>query len=84
LDNIERRSWQVAGARIDAIVSLKVKHCEHGLFRFKPQKKEAGARYVPIHSALLLLIEALKQGRAKLLASASRLFAGAGASLQSP
>ncbi len=54
----------LSGARIDAIVSLKVKHCENGLFRFKPQKKEAGERYVPIHSALVPLIETLKRGKA--------------------
>jgi integrase len=49
----------LSGARIDAIVSLKVSDCRDGLFRFKPQKKERKERLVPIHSSLQPLIEAL-------------------------
>ena len=32
----------LTGARIDAIVSLRAKDCDGGVFRFKPQKREAG------------------------------------------
>ena len=38
------RIGALTGARIDAIVSLRVKDCEDGAFRFKPQKKELGER----------------------------------------
>lgn len=54
----------LTGARVDAIVSLCVKDFENGLFRFKPQKKESGARLVPVHSALVSLIERLTRGKA--------------------
>ncbi|MCK1531165.1 tyrosine-type recombinase/integrase [Bradyrhizobium sp. 182] len=47
----------LSGARIDPIASLKVADCQDGLFKFKPQKKEPGPRYVPIHSALVSLVE---------------------------
>jgi integrase len=53
----------LSGARIDAIVSLRVKDCENGLFRFKPQKKETRERYVPIHSSLIALVDELKRGK---------------------
>lgn len=53
----------LTGARIDPIVSLKVRDCANGLFRFKPQKKEPEERYVPIHSALVAMIEELKKGK---------------------
>ena len=42
----------LTGARLDAIVDLKVADCEDGLFVFKPQKKEPAPRAVPIHPAL--------------------------------
>lgn len=54
----------LTGARIDAIVSLRVKDCDNGTFRFKPQKKENGERYIPIHSALVPLITDLTKGKA--------------------
>ena len=57
----------LSGARIDAIVSLKVKDCQlqdgEGLFRFKPQKKERAYRHVPIHSDLVELVEGLVKGK---------------------
>lgn len=54
----------LTGARIDAIACLKVKHCKDGFFSFKPQKRERGWRRVPIHSALLSLIDARTTGKA--------------------
>ncbi|NOJ48433.1 DUF6538 domain-containing protein [Bradyrhizobium archetypum] len=54
----------LSGARIDAIASLKVADCQGGLFRFKPQKKEPGPRFVPIHSALVPLIKRRCSGKA--------------------
>ncbi len=42
----------LTGARLEAIVDLRVKDCMDGTFTFKPQKKEPGARDVPIHSSL--------------------------------
>jgi len=57
------RIGALTGARIDAIVSLSVEDCHNGLFRFKPQKKEKGPRYVPIHSALVPLTAELTQGK---------------------
>jgi integrase len=55
----------LTGARIDAIVSLRVKDCENGLFRFKPQKREVRERYVPIHSALVPLVKDLMRGKGR-------------------
>jgi integrase len=42
----------LTGARLEAIVDLRAKDCTDGVFVFKPQKKERGARAVPTHSAL--------------------------------
>ncbi|MGB3337636.1 MAG: phage integrase SAM-like domain-containing protein [Devosia sp.] len=43
----------LTGARLDAIVDLKVGDIVDGkAFRFKPQKREPGERYVPIHPEL--------------------------------
>ncbi|UWU21092.1 tyrosine-type recombinase/integrase [Rhizobium sp. CB3060] len=43
----------LTGARLDAIVCLRVKDCrDDGVFVFKPQKKEPGPRLCPIHSDL--------------------------------
>ncbi len=52
------------GARLDAIVDLKVKGCADGLFTFKRQKKEASARSVPIHPDLTAIVESRTVGRA--------------------
>lgn len=46
----------LTGARLDAIVDMKVKDTIDGVFTFKPQKKEAASRDVPIHPALVELV----------------------------
>ncbi|MDR6755154.1 integrase [Mycoplana sp. BE70] len=50
------RIGALTGARLDAIVCLRVKDCENGIFVFKPQKKEPGPRLCPIHSDLAEII----------------------------
>jgi len=55
----------LSGARLDAIVDLKVKDCANGRFIFKPQKKEPGPREVPIHSALKEIITRRTKGKAE-------------------
>jgi len=57
------RLGALTGARLDVIVSLRVKDCANGCFRFKPQKKEPKARYVPIHSALKEIVERRTKGK---------------------
>ena len=42
----------LTGARLDAIVDLKVKDTMDGAFTFKPQKREPSARDIPIHRDL--------------------------------
>jgi integrase len=54
----------LSGARLDAVVDLKVGPCREGQFAFKPQKKERGFRMVPIHSALVDLVTRRIEGRA--------------------
>ncbi|WMS40820.1 tyrosine-type recombinase/integrase [Acuticoccus sp. MNP-M23] len=53
----------LTGARIDAIVQLKVSDVEGGCFRFRPQKKERSSRLVPIHSSLEAIVEELVKGK---------------------
>lgn len=53
----------LTGARIDAIVSLKVKDCRDGSFIFKPQKKEKKERACPIHSELLQIVARRTEGK---------------------
>jgi integrase len=53
----------LTGARLDAIVSLKVGDCDHGALRFKAQKKESGTRLVPIHSGLAETIKRRCEGK---------------------
>jgi len=54
----------LTGARLDAIVCLKVKDCrDDGVFVFKPQKREPGSRLCPIHSSLTKIIERRKKGK---------------------
>lgn len=53
----------LTGARIDVIVSLRVKDCEGGVFVFKPQKKEEKERITPIHSSLVPIIERRTKGK---------------------
>ena len=48
----------LTGARLDAIVDLKVGDVIDGkVFRFKPQKREPGERFVPIHSGLKEIVQ---------------------------
>lgn len=53
----------LSGARLEAIVDLKVQDCAGGVFRFKPQKKETAYRSVPIHSALRQIISRRTKGK---------------------
>ncbi len=54
----------LTGARLDAIVCLKVKDCrDDGVFIFKPQKKEPGPRLCPIHSALKEIVSLRTDGK---------------------
>ncbi|MFG1465303.1 tyrosine-type recombinase/integrase [Xanthobacter sp. DSM 24535] len=53
----------LSGARLDAIVDLKVGDCADGLFVFKPQKKEPAPRAVPIHSALTEIVRRRTEGK---------------------
>lgn len=46
----------LTGARLDAIADLKVKDTVDGAFTFKPQKKEAASRDVPIHPDLIEIV----------------------------
>ncbi|RDJ17042.1 DUF6538 domain-containing protein [Rhizobium grahamii] len=57
------RIGALTGARLDAIVCLRVKDCEGGTFTFKPQKKEPGPRDCPIHSALKEIVERRTAGK---------------------
>ncbi len=47
----------LTGARLDAIVDLRVKDAADGIFTFKPQKKELEGRDVPIHPALREIVD---------------------------
>ncbi|GJD59635.1 tyrosine-type recombinase/integrase [Methylobacterium dankookense] len=58
------RIGALTGARLDAIVDLKVKDCAAGLFTFKPQKKESKERAVPIHPALSEIVARRIKGKA--------------------
>lgn len=53
----------LTGARLDAVVDLRVGECADGWFTFKPQKKEKKARDVPIHPYLKALVEARVRGK---------------------
>lgn len=63
----------LTGARIDAVVSLRVADALEVVkdkegnavrcLRFKPQKKERASRLVPIHSELLMIIDQLTEGK---------------------
>lgn len=54
----------LSGARIEAIVDLKVKNCQNNMFTFKAQKREPGARDCPIHPDLLEIVERRTNGKA--------------------
>ena len=51
----------LTGARLEAIVDLRARDCEAGLFTFKPQEKSA--RGLPIHSALVDLVSRRTKGK---------------------
>lgn len=53
----------LSGARLDAIVDLKVGDTEGNFFLFKPQKQEKTRRRVPIHSALREIVERRRKGK---------------------
>jgi site-specific recombinase XerC len=53
----------LTGARLEAIVDLRAKDCQDGLFVFKPQKREKAARAVPIHSELRDLVARRLEGK---------------------
>ncbi|WP_437871814.1 integrase [Methylorubrum extorquens] len=53
----------LTGARLDAVIDLRVGECADGWFTFKPQKKEKRARDVPIHPALKQLVAARVKGK---------------------
>jgi integrase len=54
----------LSGARLDAIVDLRVGDCVDGVFRFKPQKRETAYRLVPIHSELVKIVARRTVGKA--------------------
>ncbi len=54
----------LTGARLDAVIDLRVGECADGWFTFKPQKKETHPRDVPIHPALRALVAARVAGKA--------------------
>ncbi len=54
----------LTGARLEAIVDLRVDGCSEGLFLFKPQKKERGERAVPIHTELFEIVSRRCAGKA--------------------
>lgn len=53
----------LCGARLDAIVCLRVRDCQDNTFTFKPQKKEPGPRLCPIHPDLYAIIERRTSGK---------------------
>ncbi|EIM25237.1 tyrosine-type recombinase/integrase [Microvirga lotononidis] len=57
------RIGALTGARLDAIVDLKVGDCEGGIFVFKPQKKETKPRAVPVHPDLEEIIKRRTEGK---------------------
>jgi integrase len=54
----------LTGARLDAILSLRVGDCRDGSFLFKPQKSESKPRRVPVHSSLVGMIADRSKGKA--------------------
>jgi integrase len=54
----------LTGARLDAVVDLKAGDIiDKKAFRFKPQKRERGERFVPIHSDLIDIVERRLAGK---------------------
>ncbi|WP_238298503.1 tyrosine-type recombinase/integrase [Methylobacterium soli] len=54
----------LTGARLNAIVELKVSDVRHKCLFFNPQKKESAGRFVPIHPDLAPVIERRIAGKA--------------------
>ena len=54
----------LTGARLGALVQLRVRDCRDGVFLMPPQKSEPGARRVPIHSDLAALVARRCEGKA--------------------
>lgn len=57
------RIGALSGARLDAIVCLKVGDCQDDVFVFKPQKSETGKRLCPIHPDLKEIVERRTKGK---------------------
>jgi len=54
----------LTGARLDAVVDLRADDIIEGkCFRFKPQKREPGVRFVPIHPDLVEIVKRRLQGK---------------------
>ncbi|MGU3286085.1 tyrosine-type recombinase/integrase [Methylobacterium mesophilicum] len=53
----------LTGARLDAVIDLRVGECDDGWFTFKPQKKEKSSRDVPIHPDLLPIVRRRIEGK---------------------
>lgn len=53
----------LTGARLEALVTLKVGDCADGVFMMPPQKEEPDARLVPIHPSLEEIVARRTQGR---------------------
>lgn len=53
----------LTGARLDAVIDLRVGECADGWFTFKPQKKERTSRDVPIHPDLVAMVTARAKGK---------------------
>lgn len=53
----------LTGARLEALISLRVGDCKGGVFMVPPQKEEPGPRMVPIHSALGAIVARRTEGR---------------------
>ena len=54
----------LTGARLEVIVSLRVRDCQDGMIWFKPAKKEMNGRSVPIHPSLTEIIQRRTAGKA--------------------
>lgn len=54
----------LTGARLGAIIELRVKDCRDGIFVIPPGKKEIQSRRVPIHSALSEIVDRRTAGKA--------------------
>ncbi|MGP9791185.1 tyrosine-type recombinase/integrase [Roseinatronobacter sp. NSM] len=54
----------LTGARLGALVELRVRDCQDGVFMIPPQKSEPAARRVPIHSDLAAMVARRCEGKA--------------------